>query len=421
MDDVWASDGSMVPAAAGLTAPKTVIGAATGTSTLALRVPGLNVSILHGELAGLITALVLSGTTHYHDTQNPHTSDTTLLTDHLNSVRLIHDNQSSINQEPRLRNMNGRSYYRWIMNLVQETQMTVKYTPGHSSSDTLEARMNEEADHYASSSQQIAKKLPVFPSPTFYMNEYTFYREGDGFIESNIPHFVDTYRAIFKARELAIGHDHRMMMYGFDETSPPMYPYLKAASAHSAAVQLYARSGQLATADLLHSRGKAEDKSCPLGCNAIGNMHHLFVYCAEYSEWRNQAGLELVSDTEKRIRGLLKEDELEPVATGLLKLAESIFSSDSLAWPLQKNVYYLGKHPSLTKCINKTTVKNEVLRRRLISHISTDWHSKCIRLAGRIFGDYQRRMAVMNGCRKRSTETNISNLPFSMYFRTAGR
>lgn len=43
--------------------------------------------------------------------------------------------------------MNGRSYYRWIMNLVQETQTTVKYTPGHSTGATLEARMNEEADH----------------------------------------------------------------------------------------------------------------------------------------------------------------------------------------------------------------------------------------------------------------------------------
>jgi hypothetical protein len=407
-DDVWASDGSMVPAAVGLTESKTVIGAATGPSTLALRVPGLNVSILHGELVGLITALVLSAKTD--NTRNP---NTTLLTDHLNSVRLINDNQSSINQEPRLRNMNGRSYYRWIMNLVQETQMSIKYTPGHSSSPTLEARMNEEADYYASSSQQIAYKLPIFSPPTFYMNEYTFFRDGDGFIESNISHFVDTYSAIFKARELSIGHGHRMTMSGFDETSPPTYPYLKAVSAHSAAVQLYARSGQLATADVLYSRGKASNKICPFGCEAIGNMHHLFVNCKEYTEWRSQAGLDLVVDTEKKLRGLLVNDEeRKGVEDDLLHLAESIFSDDSPIWPLQKNVYYLGKHPSLSKCINETTVKNEILRKRVIFHISTDWHSRCIRLAGRIFGDYQRRMAVMNGCRK-----PVENL----YLLTAGR
>jgi hypothetical protein len=128
---------------------------------------------------------------------------------------------------------------------------TVKYTPGHSTSTVLEAWMNEEADHYSSSSQCIANKLPIFPSPTFFMNECTFFREGDGFIESNISHFVDTYCAIFKAKDLAIGHGYRMGMSGFDETSPPTYPYLKAVSAHSAAVQLYARSGQLATVDLL--------------------------------------------------------------------------------------------------------------------------------------------------------------------------
>ena len=50
-DGLWVSDGSMLPAAVGITEPKTVIGAATGPSTLALRVPGLNASILHGELA----------------------------------------------------------------------------------------------------------------------------------------------------------------------------------------------------------------------------------------------------------------------------------------------------------------------------------------------------------------------------------
>ena len=63
-DNLWASDGSMLPAAVGITEPKTVIGAATGPSTLALRVPGLNVSILHGELAGMIIALVLSDKSH---------------------------------------------------------------------------------------------------------------------------------------------------------------------------------------------------------------------------------------------------------------------------------------------------------------------------------------------------------------------
>ena len=189
---IWASDGSMVPAAVGITEPKMVIGAATGPST-------------HSELVGLITALVLSGKAH--NAQDPN-KNITLLTDHLNSVWLIHDNNSSINQEPRLWNMNGHSYYRWIMNLVQESCTTIKYTLGHSSSESLEARMNQEADYYASSSQQIAGKLPIFPPPTFYMNEFTFFRDSDGFIESNISNFIDTYSAISTAMDLELQHGH---------------------------------------------------------------------------------------------------------------------------------------------------------------------------------------------------------------------
>jgi len=38
----------------------------------------------------------------------------------------------------------------------------------------------------------------------------------------------------------------------------------------------------------------------------------------------------------------------------------------------------------------------EIAKRQLRSHISLDWHTLSIRLAGRIFGDYQHRMVVMN-------------------------
>jgi hypothetical protein len=201
----------------------------------------------------------------------------------------------------------------------------------------------------------------------------------------------------------AIGHDNRMSPYGFDDTSPPLYPYLKATSAHSAAVQLYARSGQLATMDVLYARGKANDNRCPLGCDTIGNMHHLFIHCAAYAEWRIQAGNDIVDDTGKKLRGLLVERDCELIEDDLTQLAESIFSTDSSKWLLGKNVYYLGKHPPLTKYIDATTIPSTILRRRVISHLSSEWHTRCIRLSGRIFGDYQRRMAVMNRCRKRAS------------------
>ena len=206
----------------------------------------------------------------------------------------------------------------------------------------------------------------------------------------------------FKRESLPLGTDTECSSMVLTTQPPPTYSYLKAVSAHSAAVQLYARSGQLATPDILYSRGKAGDNLCPFGCGVTGSMHHLFVQCTVYSEWRVQASSELVIETRKKLRCLLTDGDCSSIEDGLVQIAKSIFSADSSKWPLQKNVFYLGKHPSLKELINETSIQNTVLRRRIISHISSEWHSKSIRLAGRIFRDYQKRMAVINGCRKRA-------------------
>lgn len=243
---LWASDGSMIPSSAALLDTKTVIGAATGTQTLAMKVSGINISILHGELIGMIAALVLSKST---GTANPNSHR--LLTDHLNTVRLVADSQTGVDQTPCLRFMNGCSYYRWLLNLTNQSKTQIDYTPGHSTETTIEAKLNNEADFYASKSQEFAKNLPLAPIPTFYMNNFTFHSKTDGWIESNIPSYIDALMTKQSAMELGIGHSLRMSTWAHDKHTPPDYPYTCATSAHSAAVQLYARSGQLATADIL--------------------------------------------------------------------------------------------------------------------------------------------------------------------------
>jgi hypothetical protein len=95
-------------------------------------------------------------------------------------------------------------------------------------------------------------------------------------------------------------------------------------------------------------------------------MHHLFVSCTVYTEWRIQAGVKLVTDTEKKFHGLLEDAELKAVEAGFLEIAESILSDDSPRWPLQKNIYYLGKHPSLKNDIIETMVKSDILWHRII-------------------------------------------------------
>src|ERR1700678_1690131 len=90
-------------------------------------------------------------------------------------------------------------------------------------------------------------------------------------MESNILHYVDLRLAQQTMTSLSHGHSQRMSTWAHDNTPPPEYPYLKAVSAHSAAVQLYAQSGQLATADILKKHNQLEDDKCQLGCDAQGN------------------------------------------------------------------------------------------------------------------------------------------------------
>src|ERR1700735_4280801 len=56
----WASDGSMIPAASGIGDYKSVTAALTGPSTLGLRILGRALSILQGELVGLIAGLLMA-------------------------------------------------------------------------------------------------------------------------------------------------------------------------------------------------------------------------------------------------------------------------------------------------------------------------------------------------------------------------
>jgi hypothetical protein len=387
----WATDGSMLPASAGILDPKTIMGAATGASSLVMRVPGRNVSILHGEQLGLIIALILS------ENSDECQMLTQVLTDHLNSVRLIDDSQTNISQIPRLRFMNGRSYYRWILSTISRrfhANINIRYTLGHSNDKSMEAQMNAEADHLASLTQKTFKDLPEAPLPTFHMNEFTFYHPTDGWIESNITQYISMRTNRQSETQLQQTHSQRMVTWAHDTNPPPECPYSKAALAHSAAVQLYARSGQLATADILKKRHLLDDDSCRLGCNATESPRHIFLMCPQYETWRNDARDEIALKTKLKAETM----EIEKLTKeNLIRAAKSLFTDDDLVWPLHVSLYYIGQLPNIDKLIQDPTM-TMTQKLRLKSHISSDWHTSCIQLAGRIFGDFQKRMAVLNEC-----------------------
>ena len=327
-----------------------------------------------GQIMGLILSLTVS-------------KNTNLYSDLLNSVRLIKDSRSSISQEARLRNMNGRSYYQWISNLAMEVWTAVNYTKGHYDEVTLASLLNNEADYYASKSQKIMNSVHPAPYPTFYMDEYTFYRPIYRWIESHIHTFMDYFLTKATSDGLAIGHGYRMATWLYDKRTPPTYPYLRATSAYTALVQLYARSGQLPMAEGMVQKGQSVDNGCRMGCKAVEGMHHIFVACPEYTKLRKEARDDLVKKTWVRLQTLEVE---ETWMTGLLKKAKSLFIDCSFPWPLH---YTLGHVLPLDSHIPLDIFKSRIQHEHLIHNIKGDWHMSSIRLALCIYGQFQKRMA----------------------------
>ncbi|KAJ7800866.1 hypothetical protein B0H14DRAFT_2185227, partial [Mycena olivaceomarginata] len=52
-----------------------------------------------------------------------------------------------------------------------------------------------------------------------------------------------------------------------------------------------------------------------------------------------------------------------------------------------------GQTPSIQDHITYEMLPDTIKRRKLASHLSADWHTSAICLAGRIFGSVQRTMA----------------------------
>ncbi|KAK0220047.1 hypothetical protein IW262DRAFT_1232343, partial [Armillaria fumosa] len=190
----------------------------------------------------------------------------------------------------RLRHIPARSYYRWIIDIQKSSpHITLEYTPGHSQERTTPAVLNDEADHFASWAQKHSNQLPVAPIPTFFMDDYTFWTPDNGWIESEIKSFVNSSLVKAKVQELAIGQHHRMASWLYDQCPPPTFLYTHTVSAYSAAVQLYARSGQLATANGLYQKRLLAQEYCHLGCRAIESPHHIFVGCPVFQKFRVEA------------------------------------------------------------------------------------------------------------------------------------
>jgi len=78
-------------------------------------------------------------------------------------------------------------------------------------------------------------------------------------------------------------------------------------------------------------------------------MHHVFVYCKVYEEWRKEAGTSIVEWTMEKLDAMEVE---EVVRDNLLITAKSLLVDDPLVWLLQKTLFYLGQLPKIDPLIN---------------------------------------------------------------------
>jgi hypothetical protein len=133
------------------------------------------------------------------------------------------------------------------------------------------------------------------------MNPYTFHCEPDGWVESNIRYFVGHFIAKSTANVLALSPRHCMTTWLYDLNPPPPWIYTKATSAYTALVQLYARSGQLPTADGMYQKKTISSRACRFGCLDTENPRHIFVVCRRFSDMRDKEHASLTLSIKRRL------------------------------------------------------------------------------------------------------------------------
>jgi hypothetical protein len=254
----------------------------------------------------------------------------------------------------------------------------------------ISSLLNAEADHYASKAQNATHLIPAAPIPTFFMEDYTFYRDHDGWVETNIRVFVDYFLAKQTAKALSMAYHCRMATWLYDPQHHPIYPYTKASSAYSAMVQLYARSGQLPTASSMKQKKKTGNSGCRYGCPVTEDMYHVFVRCGRFETLREEAKGLIMKKIERRVEEYKLE---ESHVTGLRKAAKLFFCDSDDLWPLHYSVYYLGHVPKLDPLMSRETFKSATTCTRFLHNIHGDFHLAGIRLASCIWGIVQKEMA----------------------------
>ncbi|KAK0475433.1 hypothetical protein IW261DRAFT_1494167 [Armillaria novae-zelandiae] len=123
---------------------------------------------------------------------------------------------------------------------------------------------------------------------------------------------------------------------------------------------------------------------CISGCDSLETIHHVFVSCPAYRSFRQQATKTLITETSR----ILDSAEVPLLfCSSFLQVIRRLFE-DGPDWPQSLSRFYLG----LTPLLPCRTGLPEVKATRLLACIAHIWHTSSIRLAGRIWAEYKRRV-----------------------------
>ncbi|KAI0373551.1 hypothetical protein BV20DRAFT_962736 [Pilatotrama ljubarskyi] len=115
-------------------------------------------------------------------------------------------------------------------------------------------------------------------------------------------------------------------------------------------------------------------------------MHHIFVECPSFDGLRQSALQDLIRDTSEQ---LAAAETTPPLTDVVLRITSALFSDSIDVWPQYTSRYYFGTMPPL----RSTTGSHTPAIRRLLARVVHGWHTASIRLAGRIWGVYKRRIS----------------------------
>ena len=391
--DLLATDGSMVLHPLSGRKSVTFAVASNGNVFSASLPPGSrDTGTLHGEVYAIVAASLLS-------LHRPHHPQPHIISDHLNSVNLLH----SLPPPLRLFNHPARALYRWVLDIWSRspTAPTISHVRAHTDARDIKSNLNRLVDFVASSSQHLPLPPPSVPVPSFFMDNFMIFSSSHGFIESSIFCYVDSLLAKTQAASLNTCHEPLPPLPLFDETPPPTYPYTKSPSSYSAVIQLYARSGQLDTTLHLASRLKEGFQPwCCFGCQQIEDPHHIFVRCPRFASLRD-------SYTQRLKSGVLTIlDTYDPPEQDLSFIIEQVSNLfiDSSVWPSRQAGYYLGILPRLVPAPHTASIMHS----RLAHHA----HTISIQLASHIWGLVRRTARDHATCqRQQQPHQRVLSLP----------